>query len=368
MSDILTVHGLDLSYFTGKLEAYLRVKGIAYRFQEMDTADFAACAKATGFKQMPQVQLPNGDWLTDTTLTIEYYEKLHPEPQLTPADPTLRFLAHLLEDAGDEMLWRPALYYRWAFAEDAQLMSSRIARGMLRDLHLPLTLRRWIALNRQRRIYLRQDGVTANNSTAIEALYSDALQAMEQALEAQPFLLGARPCAADFGFFGSMFRHFFSDPTAAAIMREHAPRTMLWVARLWAARPADLGPAAWKITAHAEGLLKLAAATHLPYCAANAAAFASGQKHVEFTDRGAEFRTLVSPYRVWCLNRLQREFANLNAESRVELGRLLGHAAVQVLEMLPLIDADIGAPVLPIRPAAASHPRNRNWAGAKIRK
>jgi hypothetical protein len=49
------VHGLDLSYFTGKIEAYLRAKGIGYQLVEMDTADFAACARATGIRQMPQI-------------------------------------------------------------------------------------------------------------------------------------------------------------------------------------------------------------------------------------------------------------------------------------------------------------------------
>jgi len=28
---VLIVHGLDLSYFTGKLEGYLRAKGLPYR-------------------------------------------------------------------------------------------------------------------------------------------------------------------------------------------------------------------------------------------------------------------------------------------------------------------------------------------------
>ena len=37
----MIVHGLDLSYFTGKLEGALRAKGLSYQLAEMDTAAFA---------------------------------------------------------------------------------------------------------------------------------------------------------------------------------------------------------------------------------------------------------------------------------------------------------------------------------------
>ena len=70
------LHGLKLSYFTGKLEAYFRCKGIAHAFVEMDTADFRRCARATGIAQMPQVECPDGPWLTDTTAIIAHFEEM----------------------------------------------------------------------------------------------------------------------------------------------------------------------------------------------------------------------------------------------------------------------------------------------------
>ena len=53
-----TLYGLKLSYFTGKLEAYLRAKGIAFKFVEMKLADFQRCARETGVAQMPQLLTP----------------------------------------------------------------------------------------------------------------------------------------------------------------------------------------------------------------------------------------------------------------------------------------------------------------------
>jgi hypothetical protein len=50
----LVAHGLDLSYFTGKLEAYLRAKGVACVPREMTTRSFRDCGRAMGF--LPQVE------------------------------------------------------------------------------------------------------------------------------------------------------------------------------------------------------------------------------------------------------------------------------------------------------------------------
>jgi glutathione S-transferase len=361
----LIVHGLDLSYFTGKLEAYLRAKGIPYVLAEMTTGSFRACGRATGVLQMPQVECPDGTWLTDTTLIIRHIESTQPQPAISPRDPAVRFLAQLIEDFGDESLWRPALYYRWAFADDARLMSGRLARGMLRDVKLPFALRRQLILRRQQGVYLRQDGVTKATRHAIEHLYFDALAAMETALETNPFVMGARPTEADFGLFGSMFRHFFSDPTPAKIMRETAPRTLAWVARLWAIEPKQFANAP-EITAMLEScrpLLRLAAETHLPYMAANASAVAAGAKTVRFTDHGGTFETPVSPYRAWCLDELQTAYASLDDAARKVVVELLrSDGAVKVLEG-PRRPASFRPPVLPIIPQRGAV-RDRAWQPA----
>jgi glutathione S-transferase len=359
----IAVHGLDLSYFTGKLEAYLRAKGIAYTLNEMSTRSFRDCARATGVLQMPQVECADGTWLTDTTLIIRHFESVTPEPAISPRDPIVRFVSRLLEDFGDESLWRPALYYRWAFADDARLMSGRIAQGMLRDVILPFFLRRRFIRWRQQFVYLRKDGVTPATRGSIEQLYLDTLAAMEVAFERQPFVLGARPSEADFGLFGAMFRHFFSDPTPAKIMRERAPRTLLWVARMWAIKPDDFAnaPALHRIPECSLKLLRMAAETHLPYMAANAQALAARNKSVRFDDRGATFDVPVSPYRAWCFDELQSEFSNLDADEQKAVGQLLGAERALALLRQPRNTLSYQAPHLPIVPARADRVLDRNW-------
>jgi glutathione S-transferase len=358
----LIVHGLDLSYFTGKLEAYLRAKGIPYDLREMTTASFRACGHATGMLQMPQVELPDGAWLTDTTLTIRHLEAMHPEPALLPADPVARFVALLIEDFGDEALWRPALHYRWSFSDDANLMSARLARGMLRDVPLPLFLRRQIIKRRQQHVYLRRDGITSETRGAVERLYMSTLEAMEQALAPHPFVMGDRPTIADIGLFGSMYRHFFSDPTPAGIMRQCAPRTLCWVTRLWAITPGDYmaAPPVETVPEKLSGLLRLVTTVHLPELRAHAEACVQGRPTASFLACGAQFEVPVSPYRAWCLSVIQRSWQALSAAERSAVTVLLADKdAVATLAALPPPDAFV-PPQLPVNRPTTTRTRDRN--------
>jgi hypothetical protein len=81
MSEALKVVGGQESYFTGKLEAYLRAKGIEYQNIPFTMAAVEEAASHTGFFQIPQVECP------DTSLIIDYLEQQHPEPRTTPTDP-----------------------------------------------------------------------------------------------------------------------------------------------------------------------------------------------------------------------------------------------------------------------------------------
>ncbi len=348
------LHGLKLSYFTGKLEGYLRAKGVPFEFVEMAMADFRACARATGVAQMPQLQAPDGGWLTDTTAILAHFEAVLPEPALQPSEPAAAFLSLLLEDAFDEWLWRPALYYRWAFAEDAALMSRQIARTMLRDLPAPLWLRRRFILARQRREYLRQDGVTAATGPAIETLYGEVLDVLQPILAARPYLFGERPVAADFGLFGPMFRHFSHDPTPAAILRERAPAVLAWTARLWATTPAGLPDTAVPESAPADldPLLALVARDHLPELAAHARALSAGERDVRLTMNGVGWRYPASPYRAGCLAALRSGFLALDAADRAQVTGRLGPAAADILAQ---------AAAAPEPPKPGGRPSSRHW-------
>lgn len=333
------LHGLKLSYFTGKLEGYFRAKGIPFDFVEMDRSDFRNCAEATGIAQMPQVQTPDGLWMTDTTAIIAHFEQMSDLPALSPKTPVAKFFSLLLEDLFDEWLWRPALYYRWVPKEDMRLMSSQAARTMLRDVKLPQWLRQQFIKSRQKKVYLDQDGVTEDTAPAIEMLYLGVLTALEPIFSVRPYLFGDHPCEADFGLFGPFFRHFSHDPTPAAIMRETAPNTFLWTARLWAARPEDFA-AVTRVSDVPEdlaALIDMAASDYLPYLAANSAAYEAQDTNVSYQQSGVHWTIPVSPYRAECLNVLKSVFTGLDEQGQSCAVQRLGETAAAILR-LPVVE------------------------------
>lgn len=349
-----TLYGLKLSYFTGKLEAYLHAKGIAFQFVEMNMADFQRCARETGVAQMPQLLSAQGAWLTDTTAIIAHFEGQGAEPKLSSITATGNFFSLLLEDAFDEWLWRPALYYRWAFEEDSRLMGRQIARTLLRDLAAPLWLRSFWITQRQKREYLKSDGVTRENGPAIERHYLSLLDMLEPVFTARPYLFGDRPCEADFGLFGSMFRHFSSDPTPAAIMRERAPNVMLWIARLWAARPDCLANYD-RVTdppSDLDPLLRWIGADYLPYLEANLEAVKNCVPRVRFESFGGQFEIPTSAYRAACWQDLCRKFAALSSTEQETVSNRLG---VEIKLSNTSLDLALSSP------KKGGRVKNRHW-------
>ena len=128
------LYGAKISYFTGKLEAYLRYKEIPFEFVPLGPRHMARVRKETGASQMPALELPDGRWLTDTTPTIGWLETQHPEPAVIPADPLQAFVSRLVEDYADEWMWRPAMHYRWSYTADARALSRSIVGYIRRHI------------------------------------------------------------------------------------------------------------------------------------------------------------------------------------------------------------------------------------------
>jgi len=328
------IHGLRISYFTGKLEAYFKAKGIPYDFFVMDTADFRRGAKETGYAQMPQLETPDGRWLTDTTKIISDFEAEGEGPHIRPRDPAVAFCSLLFEDFFDEWFWRPALYYRWAFKDDMNLMSAQIARSMLRDVPLPFFVRRRLIRRRQRQKFLWGDGIVKNTRAHSEDLYHGALRALEPIFKSRHFLFGDRPCEADFGMFGPFFRHFSYDPTASTIMREEGPNTFLWVARLWATRPEtfEREPEVTEIPDDLTWFFDLIEREYLPYLKRNAESVAAKETRVKFEAGNEAWEVPIAPYRVECLNILKRAFQSLSPLDKESVARHLSDG-VKILQV-----------------------------------
>lgn len=322
----ITLHGSNISYFTGKLENYFRLKGIPYTLRAIQfPREGRLIRQKLGVYQMPVVELGDGRWMTDSTKIVQWFECRMAANPVMPPDPVQRFVCLLIEDYADEWLWRPAMHFRWHYPEGAALQSRHLADEHLGEVPLPRALKRCFMRHRQRSSYTTGDGITRDNVAGVEGIYLRALQQLQTIFEQRPFILGERPSLADIGMSGPFFRHFALDPIPLEIMRQRAPAVFEWVARLWNTRldkcrgawmtgiPEDLGP-----------LLGEIGKSYLPYLCANADAVGHGKKRFDADAGGVAYRgARYSRYRVWCLQELRAHFEALPRGTQTAARELL---------------------------------------------
>ena len=319
----LTVYGSSISYFTGKLENYFRLKGIPYRLQPLVTR--SVVKEKTGSTQMPAVEFADGCWMSDSTPIIEWFEAEYPATAVIPQDPLQRFFSLLLEDYADEWLWRPAMHYRWYYSEGAHFASRHLVNEIAADVPAPDFIKRAVITRRQRRGYTTGDGVSVDQVPGVEAIYRRTLKQLEAIFRTRPFLLGDKPSLADIGFSGPFFRHFGLDPVPAEIMRQEAPAVWEWAARLWNTRLQDCSGALLQgIPADWGPIFDEIGRQYLPYLCANVDAVTAGRKRFDVNIDGVQYRgARWSKYRVWCLQQLRVHFKALASSDQVSAQALL---------------------------------------------
>jgi glutathione S-transferase len=357
-----TLYKADVSYFSGKLEAYMRYKMIPHQALDADMQVMnGEIYPSTGARKVPAVRTADGKWLFDTTPMIEWFEERYPAGPVVPADRALAFVAYLLEDYADEWLWRPAMWWRWEYAPSRRAVGWRI--GALSNLgSLAAGLIGAHFARRQRREWLWDDGVSRANAGAVRDLYLDELTFLQPLLERRPYILGSHPSVADFGYFGPMFRHFGNDPDPAEVMRRRAPAVYEWAARLWNATTAKLGSEQtwiWPAGAFWQPLLRRIARDYLPYLHQNAVAFRDGKERFDFKGDTVSFaHTVTTDYRVWCREVLQGRWQALSLDERERVNALFESAGgLEALELDGIIESGMAARFVLPRPAPAAAPK-----------
>ena len=150
---------------------------------------------------------------------------------------------------------------------------------------------------RQYWTFVRGDGVTDARAPPWRRRISRRSPPSSRCSRRRPFVLGQRPTEADFGFFASLFRHFFSDPAPGAHHARAGPRRA-------GVGGADVESAAGalrrvplpeRVPDDLGALFDAITRVYLPYLEANAAAYASGEKRVRYEVRGTTFVEPSSP-------------------------------------------------------------------------
>ena len=179
--------------------------------------------------------------------------------------------------------------------------------------------------------------VGSSDSTApvIDASYRRFLAAMEDHLANQPFMLGHRPAAGDFGFYGQLTQLVGFDPTSRAIAHEVSPRTVAWVDLMDDQSGLDPTEQDWvKLDDQPEslrGLLREIGRVYAPAQLANAAAVQAGDKTWEAEIDGARWTQQTFPYQAKCLMWTNERYRALVDTDRASVDLLLQGTGVETM-------------------------------------
>lgn len=226
-----TLYGAEVSYFTGKARAYLRWRGADFEEQTATQQVYRdIILPNVGWPVIPVMKMPDGTIVQDTADIIEQVEAAeHRQPPVLPATPLQRFVALLLQLYGDEWLTLPAMHYRWTYNEDwaysefGALSAPQLSRPEQYEIGKK---------NGQRfKGALPVLGVHPETIPGIERSYEAFLGEFSRHLDAHPFLLGERPCLADFSLIGPLYAHLYRDPKSGELMKLLAPAVAEWVER-----------------------------------------------------------------------------------------------------------------------------------------
>jgi len=350
-----------LSYYTGKVRCYLRYKEVPFE-EVLGSADVyeKVIVPKTGVRFVPVLITPSGEAVQDSTDIIDYVERKHPKFGVYPSTPRQRFVALLLEVFADEWLLLPAMHHRWNFLEQRKFVVTEFAKSAFPNVRTEDEIKQLgEQVSTRFAGSLAYLGITAKTTVAIERLYLELLQYLNVHFQHHLYILGNKPCLADFALMGPLYAHLFRDPLPGSIMKIKAPHVAEWVERMNDMLPSrvflhtitedgSIVSNATKMKADQQFLpndeipetlipvLKLVCSQQLPVIADTVHLLSkflevkSSQEKIprsigwhQYNIYDSEEKRLVYPYVVWMFQRPYDWYHSLNDQQRQSLNQLL---------------------------------------------
>ncbi|HEY4342771.1 MAG TPA: glutathione S-transferase family protein [Parvibaculum sp.] len=326
----IALRGSPGSPYTRKMLSVLRYRHIAYRYLIRPHGPVEGYPSPK-VELLPTFYLPGADGeleaVVDSTPIIRRLEREVEGRSILPPDPVIRFIDEVLEDFGDEWLAKAMFHYRWAFEADVAQAAQVLPRWINVTWADDFISKQGAFFSRRQIDRLYVVGSNATTGKIIEAHYEAFLDAFNAHLARFPFLMGGRPGASDFGFFGQLTQLAHVDPTPRALTLARAPRIYAWVDVMEDLSGLEAREEGWlrreTLPETLKALLKLAGRIYLPLLVANAAAIDSGKTQLETEIDGAPWVQDTNPYQAKCLLTLRRSFGDLSDGDRAVAAALL---------------------------------------------
>lgn len=297
MTNQYKLFGFELSPYSVKVRSYLRYKNIPHEWIVRGMAQMPEFQKYAKLPLVPLIVTPDEKSMQDSTPIIEALETQHSDNAVIPEDPTLAFIAYLLEEYADEWCNKPMFHFRWRREADQDSAAQRLAQEQLGEQADEATLegaRKMIKERMVSRVWF----VGSSDETApfIEDNLKALLADLEDHLLERPYLLGKRPCLADFGLFGQLYE-CYSDPTPGTLIKEQFPTVTAWIERML--NPSNEGDyESWPSLA--DTLLPIikeqVGEVFLPWSCANANALENGDAEFTIELKGKPFSQQPQKY------------------------------------------------------------------------
>lgn len=323
----LTLMGAAGSPYTRKMIALLRYRRIAHAVIWSSHRNPPAGYPEPAVKLLPTFYFPKPEGglqaVVDSTPIIRRLEADHQGRSAIPTDPVLAFLNYLIEDYGDEWLTKCMFHFRWAHQADAEN-----AGPMLIYWHDPVIsdaeaapAAAFIAKRQIDRLYVV--GSNAVTAETIESSYARLLTALDGLVQAQGYVLGARPSSADFAIYGQLTQLGIIEPTSAAIMTKVSRRVRGWLDRVEDLSGLSPSEGDWSSRAVARERLKPLLVeigrVYPPFLLANARAVMAGAESFETEIDGRAWTQPTFPYQAKCLKWIRDEFSALSPADQAEV-------------------------------------------------
>lgn len=235
--------GSELSMFTVKLEAQLRFQGIPYQWLYKKNSESKAIQQRSGTLFVPLLKTPDG-WLVNDTITIGpmLHERFYQAPVI-PKNPMQRALCFILEDYYNHWMPRHALHSRWCYPENIE----EVGRNFGINMVLGKSIEEELTQEEERQVlgtgkHMQESfglpacevqGAGEDQREAMQADFKLMMQLLSDHLKSNNFLLGDRPCLADFALVGTAKAHFLLDPVPRTWLGEYQAMLEEYVARVW---------------------------------------------------------------------------------------------------------------------------------------
>jgi glutathione S-transferase len=286
--------GSEMSFFTRKLEAQLRFQQIPWRYV-FKTQERKAELEARADTHFIPLLITPDKWLIHDTIAIgPMLSDRFRERPVVPDTPLQRACCYILEDAFNHWLGRVCVHSRWCYPDNITWVGARFGANMILDRSIdePFSeeeLEQLASIGPMMHQGFGQkvcevNGVGPDQASAVRGDFRIMLEALDTHFADNQFLLGNRPCLADFALAGASKAHFVCDPEPKSWLGEYSNMLHEYTRRFFGDWQGELAP--WpandQVPDTLPAVLDYLQGSYYQSAPANIAAGLAGEKYYEY--------------------------------------------------------------------------------------